>query len=170
LKKETVDLAKTEAANVPPAPPAQAKPEAPAATPEKAKAQPKKPARVYTQKDLERLRGEHDLGSGTFAEGSDASQTQPADQKAADKEAKKAEEREKKAEDLRKRIDQAQKDYDSLSKQCDYMKTLNFQTNKIYDDKGNALPFYDTIKSTCDNADKVKAAIDQMNQELSTLQ
>ena len=169
LKKSTVDLAKTEAANVPPAPAPQ-KQQAPAPVSQKAKEQPKKPARVYTQKDLDRLRGEQDLGEGTFAAGAAETVPSATQTQAADKEAKKAEEREKKIADLQKRIEQTQNAYDSLSKQCDYLKTTNFQTNRLTDEKGNPLPYYDTIKSVCENADKAKANLDQLNQQLSTLQ
>lgn len=174
LKKATVDLSKTEAANVPPAPAAPAKEQAAATAPaDKAQDQSKKPPRVYTQQDLDRLREQEDLGEGTFAEGAaegTEAAEKPADAKAEKDAAKKAEENQKKAEALQKRIEQTQQAYDTLTKQCDYLKTTNFQTNKITDEKGNPLPYYDTIKKVCDDAEKAKASLDQMNQELSKLQ
>ena len=181
LKKSTVDLQKTESANVPPAPPAAESKPAPASTaaPAQAKDQPKKPAKVYTQKDLDRLREEQDLGEGTFAEGAaegsdetsdEAPAAKPEEKKSDEDAAKKAAEKQQKIEALQKRIAEIQQARDTLTKQCDYLKTLIFTKDRITDEKGNPLPFHDTIKKTCDDVDKATAALEQANQELNALQ
>lgn len=180
LKSSTVDLTKTDTANPKPAPEAKSS-AAPATTAAKSKT----PAKKYTLQDLEQLREKYNLGESaagddSAVEGEDQSTNENASTEgeagekkptSADEDAaaKAAAQKQKKAEALQKKIEDTQKVYDSLSQQCSYLKTTNFQTTTLKDDKGNVLPYYDTIKKTCDEADKAKAIIDQANAELAQL-
>lgn len=185
LKKSTVDLPKTDAAN-PPAPTGAAS-TTPPSTPEKSEPKaekPKQPARVYTLQDIETMREKHNLGLSPTSDDDSAAETsgeKPPDQQAtgdaakdkakAEKDAAKAaEEKQKKIEALQKKIADTQNAYDALTKQCEYLKTKNFQSDRIYDEKGNLLPFFDTIKKTCDDADKAKSILDDANAQLQQLQ
>ena len=132
----------------------------------------KKRARVYTQEDIERLRRQTDLGEGSFSKEANLTEKRKTPEELAKekKAAAEAQRRHEKADFLKKRIEEAKDVYDTMSPQCEFLKTTFIQRWQIKDQQGRILPYYDTIKKTCDEADKAKNLIEKCTKELSRLQ
>lgn len=187
LKTSNVDLEKTEATNPKPAAPStdaaatqKKSGSAPAEKPSLAdvaaksggaKTGEKKPVRVYTQDDANRLRDQNDLGEGTYdpdapeapeASGSDS------DDPSLDISGKSEQQYRDKAQGLRDRVQRAQDAYSSLSSKCTEFKNATIQTHIAVDENGNPLPLKETSDKICADADQAKSMLDGAQQALNS--
>jgi hypothetical protein len=171
VKKTNIDSAKTEAANQQtttsetPKPAATNTASKPAAT--QKSAAPKKPARVVTKEELEKLKEKYDLGEGTFGEHS-KDDSEKVDENSIDTSTQKTEaEWREEAEMHRQKLEQAQEQYNRLNEECAKLKQLTVQNNILVDEQGNELPMQDTTKEVCDLADSAHEKLDVARESYS---
>ena len=127
-------------------------------------------ARIYTEQDIDRLREKYDLGEGSFVKTPEGVASEKPTQKAPY--ADSAVEAQRRA--LQTRLAQAQRVYDQRSKECANLKTKVFLRDGIYDETykrpfGPPLPFFDTIKKICDEADAARGIMDETASKLEVL-
>ena len=159
FKTSALDLDKTKIANTS-APPAEAVKtiETPTTTQSQTESrtaapQKKKPARVMTEKDIQRLRDKYDLGEGLYnGRPKESSAT------ASDKEEKSGEDWKAEAQDVTTRVQQAEQFYNQLKQQCERLKGITVQTHILHDAQtGQQLPITETREEMCNRADDARS-------------
>ena len=158
FKKSIVDLQKTAEANRPVQEPVVAAkdPEKPAKaeTPSK----PKKPARVYEQSDVYRLRSEIPLESGAgvqFEEG------KPSDRP----KGRSGEEWQEMTQGLLAQIKEAEQVYQQASAKCKEFQSATIQTHMAVAPDGGATDLVQAKEQACQFAEDAKGAVDRARQE-----
>jgi hypothetical protein len=163
FKKSAVDLDKTKIANTPPPSTEPAKAvDSRASTktqivPETAAPQKKKPARVITEKDLQRLREKYDLGQGLYNSRSNEKSSEAVSKQ----EEKSGEEWRAEAKEITSRVQQAEEFYNQLRQDCERLKNITVQTHTLHDsDTGRQLPIGETREEICNRADDARSRYD----------
>lgn len=176
FKKANLDLEKTKAANdkaestPAPAKSAQTKPAASESKPDSIKSDsPKKPARVVTEADLEKLRKKYDLGEGLKGENSIEASDSERDFPDVTSEQS---ENEWKSESRKteNQIHQAENSYNQLKKQCDELKSITVQTHILVDQSGQELDMAETAQQVCEDAERAREDLDQARSDRQALE
>jgi superfamily II DNA helicase RecQ len=160
FKKSLIDLEKTSAANKPAA---VAEPAKPAEQPQKESAEKsapktKKPARVYTDSDLYRLRAEHPMESGAgveFEEGQPVSSGK----------GRSGEEWEQLTQQLFAEVKQAEQAYQQLSAKCKEFQGAAIQTHMAVTPEGKQVPLGEAKEQQCQAAEDAKGALEAAKQQ-----
>jgi hypothetical protein len=156
FKKANVDLEKTAEANKSKAPEPEAKQEQPAAAAESVEqpAKSKKPSRVFTDKDVRRLRGQIPM-EGSAEEGEEG-------EKAAAPEVKTEDYWRQTSQDLLSSMKEAEAAYKDLTASCQKLSGATIQTHRVYDSKtGETLDMKETTTDICSQAEAAKGEYEQ---------
>lgn len=177
FKKANLDLEKTKAANdkaestPAPAISAETKPAASESKSDSIKSDPpKKPARVVTEADLEKLRKKYDLGEGlTKGENSIEASESEADWSDVSSEQS---ENEWKSESRKteNQVRQAENSYNQLKKECDELKSITVQTHILVDQNGQELDMAETAQQVCEDAERAREDLDQARSDRQALE
>jgi hypothetical protein len=162
FKKSNVDLEKTSTANKVEPPPTTPAPVAePAPAEEKVEGQeavkPKKASRIFTERDLQRLRSKYPMEGGPGGS-VETSSREPAGEK--------TEEYWRGAsQELSAAMKQAEEAFQGLTRNCQLLKGATIQTHRVVNEKGETLNMAETTENYCQQADQAKAAYEQAKQD-----
>jgi hypothetical protein len=168
FKKSKVDLEKTKAANEK----VESETAAPSALPEKVDTQTKpaaktgttskKPARVITEQDLQKLRDKYDLGEGLKSKDAIESTESESESDAPDPFSKESEDEwRKESQKLNELLRQAESTYNLLKQKCDELKAITVQTHILLDQDGQELNMVETTQQVCDDAERAKGDLEE---------
>jgi hypothetical protein len=162
FKKPSIDLEKTATANKPVEKPAQEPPkEKPVAEEKKDSApkaeKPKKPARVYTTTDLNRLRGEFPMDNS----GADIQSPSP---DVPESKGMSGEEWLQRTQNLLSQIKQAEQNYQQASATCKQLQGATVQTHVVVNEQGQPVNMVEATKNACQAAEQAKADVDSARQ------
>jgi len=166
FKKTLVNLERMAEVNKPPeaALPADPPESKEAAVP----ASPKKPVRVFTQKDVVRLR-ENDLGAGLYGKEQVA---EPGQENEAKIETPERTEEEWRAsvQQLVDQVKEAEQSYNILQGKCQEFQGIMIGKDAIVNEKGESLDIRKTTQETCERAEDAKTNLEQTKKEYQDFQ
>lgn len=162
IKKTNIDIQKTEEANKKVEPEPQPAPESkPELETKTEPPKPKKPARVYTQDDVSRLRGEIPMDSGQVEyEGGD---TAPPSEERGEEYWR------SRSAELRSQLQQAEAAYQERNAWCQRLKGATIQTHVVVNEKGETQNMAETTEEACQRAEDAKGQLDRIRGEYDSL-